>query len=237
MHSILIISKNTKESLGYARNLCLTQTISDIDVSVFDKTINKINENKKTTNSIGVDDIKELKKKLYLKPIYGTHKAVIICNSHLLTVEAQNAMLKILEEPPGNTLIILTSSTKEVFISTIISRCSLIELENNESLAQAEKDKLTSQIVNLQTMTISEKLAFAELMAKNKEEVIVWIENMILTLREIIITSILEKSDENLQIYKLFIKEFQKTYQEVKATNINVRMSLENLFLAISYTR
>ena len=234
MHSILIISKNTKESLDYARNLCLIQTISDADVSVFDNTINIINDDKKTKNSIGVEDIKKLKKKLYLKPIYGTQKAVIICNSHLLTVEAQNAMLKILEEPPGNTLIILTSNTKEAFISTIISRCSLIELENKESLSQTEIDKLTNQIVNLRTMTIFERLAFAELMAKNKEEVTVWIENMILILRNIIITSILEKSDENIKIYKLFIKEFQKTYQEVKATNINVRMSLENLFLAIS---
>ena len=61
MHSILIISKNTKESLDYARNLCLIQTISDADVSVFDNTINIINDDKKALIPQVLNIISQLK--------------------------------------------------------------------------------------------------------------------------------------------------------------------------------
>src|SRR3989344_5694025 len=49
-----------------------------------------------------------------------------------ITLEAQNALLKILEEPPNNTIIIITTPKKELLLPTIISRCKVIVLQEKE---------------------------------------------------------------------------------------------------------
>lgn len=233
MHSILITAKSKKGRIEYALKLCKRENISDIDIFVFDKTTNKTSDIKKQAASIGIDDIKELQKKLFLKPIESPYKAVIIQNAQLLTTEAQNAMLKILEEPPKNTLIVLTSDTKETLLSTILSRCKLIELANTDSITETEKDQMTNQITTLLNMTIPERLAFAESLSKNKEDTILWLENITLILRETLMESIEKGNKKEKERYGLIIKEFQKTYRNTKTTNINLRMTLENLFISI----
>ncbi len=232
MHSILITAKNKTSRSDYALNLCKKENISASDTFIFDKTVNKTSDIKKITNSIGIEDIRELQKKIFLKPIESPLKAIIIQNAHLLTTEAQNAMLKILEEPPRNTLIILTSDSKETLLSTILSRCKITELSDSKILSADEKDTITKQINNLRSMTITEKLALAESLAKDKENTILWLENIVLILREGLIESIEKRGKKEKDWYSLVIKEFQKAYQSTKTTNINLRMTLESLFIS-----
>lgn len=77
-------------------------------------------------NLIGKDQIsRDVEPWLALKPYRAAHRIVIIKNSHLLTLEAANALLKTLEEPPAYGVIILVADEYNL-LETIVSRCQLI---------------------------------------------------------------------------------------------------------------
>ncbi len=79
------------------------------------------------SDSIKIEYIRQLQKDINLKPYEGRKKVFIIDNAHNLTAEAGNALLKILEEPPLNSLIILISSKASLLFKTIISRCKMMK--------------------------------------------------------------------------------------------------------------
>ena len=94
-------------------------------------------------NSIKIEQIRELTKAVYEKPIVSDRKVYIIDNSNLMTKEAQNSLLKTLEEPPEYVTIILISSNENLFLPTIKSRCTKIIFNKlkNEELKQILKEK------------------------------------------------------------------------------------------------
>ncbi len=74
-----------------------------------------------------IDSVREAKHFLSLSPLNGTRKVAIIDNAHALGEEAQNALLKILEEPSASSLLILITAHPASLLSTITSRCQSIE--------------------------------------------------------------------------------------------------------------
>lgn len=74
--------------------------------------------------SIKIAQIRLLQEKIAEKPIVSNHKVYIINNSDLMTVEAQNCLLKTLEEPPEYATIILVLSNENKLLNTIKSRCT-----------------------------------------------------------------------------------------------------------------
>jgi len=80
-------------------------------------------------NRILIQSIRELRKSLYLKSESSGRKMVIIFDAHLLSAgqgEAANALLKLLEEPPENTTLVLITDYIELLLPTILSRCQQI---------------------------------------------------------------------------------------------------------------
>jgi len=80
-------------------------------------------------NRILIQSIRELRRNLYLKSEASGRKVVLVFDAHLLSVgqgEAANAFLKLLEEPPSNTTIVLVTDHVELLLPTIISRCQRI---------------------------------------------------------------------------------------------------------------
>lgn len=71
----------------------------------------------------GVDEIRELRDKVNLVPIYGKYKVYIIDEVHMLTSQAFNALLKTLEEPPSHVIFILATTEFYKIPETIVSRC------------------------------------------------------------------------------------------------------------------
>ena len=76
---------------------------------------------------IQINQIRDLAFRLSLKPIKAQLKAAIIDEAHSMTKEAQNCFLKTLEEPKGNTLLILVTQLPNFLLPTIISRCEIIK--------------------------------------------------------------------------------------------------------------
>jgi len=78
---------------------------------------------------IGIDRIRELKRFVQLRPVYDRGKVVVIDDAHMLTVAAQNALLKTLEEPPHGSLLILVASNADSLLPTVRSRCQRIQFQ------------------------------------------------------------------------------------------------------------
>lgn len=79
---------------------------------------------------IGVNDIREqINKDINIKPYHYPYKIYIVDNAHLMTEQAQNALLKTIEEPPSYVVIILLSNNINHFLPTILSRCVNLRLK------------------------------------------------------------------------------------------------------------
>jgi DNA polymerase-3 subunit delta' len=76
---------------------------------------------------IKIEYIRQLQKDISLKPYEGRKKLFIIDRAHRLNAESSNALLKILEEPPKDSLIILVTDKPALLFKTIISRCRMVK--------------------------------------------------------------------------------------------------------------
>jgi len=90
----------------------------------------------------GIDDIRQLKERIALPP-QGAKMAVYILDEvHMLTTEAFNALLKVLEEPPAHAVFILATTELQKLPATIVSRCTLINFckaQNSEIISALER--------------------------------------------------------------------------------------------------
>ena len=87
--------------------------------------IYRVVSDKKT---IGVDSIRDMQSDIKVKPFQGDRKIYIIDKADTMTVQAQNALLKTLEEPPEYAVIILLTSNISSLLPTVLSRCQLIKI-------------------------------------------------------------------------------------------------------------
>lgn len=89
--------------------------------------------------SISIEAIRQLQKFLVLKTVGDkpVRRVVVIEHAHTLTTEAQNAFLKLLEEPPADTVMILTATSPRSMLSTILSRTQHVAI-NTPTEAQLQ---------------------------------------------------------------------------------------------------
>lgn len=76
---------------------------------------------------IKIDDIRGILREANFRPYEGATKIFIIDNAHKLNADAANSLLKTLEEPPKNSLIILVTHKPQSIIKTVLSRCKQIK--------------------------------------------------------------------------------------------------------------
>jgi DNA polymerase III subunit delta' len=93
-------------------------------------------------SSISVEEIRLLREHLRLSSLSNGPKIAIIDQAHKMTIAAQNALLKTLEEPSAGTIVILIADTEDALLATIRSRCvqlSFSRVLGSEILSQLEK--------------------------------------------------------------------------------------------------
>ena len=216
MQSFLITAKDKNKASVYISDFLKEKEIYPIDVNqqAYEK-------------AMGIEDVRNIQKKILLKPYKGKTKAVVIQAYENITIEAQNALLKVLEEPPANTIIIISTQKKELLLPTIISRCKIIEFKEKEiSLVNEDLLELSNTLNTLLNGKIGDKLKVVQDIAKDKDETFLWVEKMTLFARKKLIEN--HKDPK----YLIFLKLIQKTYKTIKSTNVNQRIALENLFLS-----
>ncbi len=80
-------------------------------------------------NDIRISSIRQIRKEIYLTGQKDKKKIFVISNCDLMNQQSSNAFLKILEEPPGDSLLILTTSRLNSLLSTIVGRCQKIRFD------------------------------------------------------------------------------------------------------------
>lgn len=78
---------------------------------------------------IKIDQVRELQKELSYRPFEAPKKACIIDGAEKLNLSSGNALLKTLEEPPGNALMILITPARSAVLQTILSRCQTLDFQ------------------------------------------------------------------------------------------------------------
>ena len=211
-------------------------------------------------DSIKTEIIKELTNNNLEKPIQGDKKIYIINNSENMTKEAQNSILKTLEEPPQYAIIILITSNENMLLNTIKSRCIRIpfhRLTNNELKEYFDR---IGQSINTNLIKAFDGSIEKALRIKDKEEEYRKIQYMfsnletlnelqILNIKEIILSDkeeILFVLDyintifldnilgniSNAEKYEKCIEIIEETKQRLKR-NCNFDMTIDNCLFAI----
>ena len=210
MDSFLITGPipKTKE---YVFDFLKKEKIDKIDITIIE-----------SEKAVGIAQVKEFQRKIYLKPYKSDKKAVILQADNGLTTEAQNALLKVLEEPPNNTIIAILTEFPDNVLSTIISRCKVITLE--KEITEKDFKEFEKILVLLKDRGVGERLKLAQDYSKDKETALEFLKNLIFASE-----NLLKDNNEMLSTIKLL----QESYKEIKNTNINLRLAMEHLFLSI----
>lgn len=209
-------------------------------------------------NNIKIEQIRELQKKILEAPIKSNNKVYILNNADTMTKEAQNCLLKTLEEPPEFVVIILIGSVESNFLSTIKSRCNILKFQDisKEQIKAYLKEKYNmNNITENMIETFQGSIGRAEKL-KDKEELYNSIYDIINEIKNKDIIEIMKKadiiyksSDDRFEILEYMniicfnkskediryincIKIIEETKKRLKA-NSNYNMCIDNMLFKI----
>ena len=103
-------------------------------------------EREKAKQALGIGQIKQMQKQISIKP-NGPRYVVFIEEADLMTEDAQNCLLKTLEEPPGGAVLILLSENSESLLPTIRSRCIKYRLEGSGEVREEDLSRRGSEVI------------------------------------------------------------------------------------------
>ncbi len=118
-HAYLITGTRGVGKTTIARIFARELGTEDIDIVELD-----------TASNRGIDEIKELREQIKSYPLNSKYRIIIMDEVHMITPQGANALLKTLEEPTPWTIFILCTTDPEKLITTIVSRCQVINLDN-----------------------------------------------------------------------------------------------------------
>lgn len=146
---------------------------------------------------IKIEQIRQMQRKVAEKPIISNNKVYIIDNADTMTTEAQNCLLKTLEEPPEYITIILICTNEGNLLSTIKSRCTRMQFETikNEELKRYIKEafpeqKISDNIVELAQGSIGKAIKLNE-----RKDIYENIENILVNMQNKDLIDIVQMSE------------------------------------------
>lgn len=206
-------SEKKEVALWFAKSLgCRNPDITQITVL----------EDKK---EIIIEQIRELRRYLGLSPHSSPYKVAIVYDAEKMNSEAANAFLKTLEEPKGNAVLILITSTLSALPDTIISRCEEIKFKP-DSLDKISKEYIKKEHIDILQKSLSDIFKHIEQIAKDESGILSFLNSWLFWFRDLMVKNNNDK-------YVRIIKEIQRTKDLILNTNINKRLALENLALCI----
>ncbi|GIW66349.1 MAG: hypothetical protein KatS3mg095_0247 [Candidatus Parcubacteria bacterium] len=208
----LNLEKNSYEPCDNCQNCIAINENKFLDIIELDAASNR-----------GIDEIRNLKENIGFKPIQGKYKVFIIDEAHMLTKEAFNALLKVLEEPPKHVIFILATTEPEKIPITVLSRLQRFDfkrisiadiVKKLKKIAQQENVEITEGALYL----IAEESEGALRDAETLFERIILSLNPVKIINEEYIENFLGKVNTNkiLNFLELIINnEFEKSIQEI----------------------
>lgn len=150
---------------------------------------------------VKIEQIREMQRKVAEKPIISNKKVYIIDNSETMTTEAQNCLLKTLEEPPEYITIILICSNEDNLLSTIKSRCTRMYFEpiNTEKIKKYIEQNYPDQEISDDIINLSQGSIGKVIKLNENKNIYENIEKILLSMQTNDLIEIVQMSEE---IYK-----------------------------------
>lgn len=170
-----------------------------------------------------IADSRKLIKKSSLSPLFSAHKVILAENFTNASKEAQNSLLKVLEEPPSSTLIILSSLTKGHILPTIISRVITIDIapdlsETEENSLEKESELLASLCSS--KLNLGQKLT---LISGYKDA----------ELKQLVKNFIAILNKPNLSTVEVFCAKSLLDINTLTKINVRMRLAVDNWIIAL----
>ena len=205
-------------------------------------------------DSIGVDEIRsQLVDDMGIKPYSSPYKVYLVDEAEKLTVQAQNALLKTMEEPPWYGVVILLTTNGDKLLPTIRSRCIFLKTQSQKPgevfLADEDRLRVLSLIHSVKDLNITQmaegakelkdrKLPLAQLMDLIRlwfRDLLVWKstgEMSRLLLSEEVMYYREQADRYSWQAIENILNEISETEKRI-LSNVNYELALELLFLSI----
>lgn len=181
--------------------------------------------------SIGIKEAHDFKNKSQLKPFYEDVKVGVIISSEKLTIEAQNSLLKTIEEPPSNTILLLTTSDLDKLIGTIRSRCRIYN---------AVIDSTNTRLANIEELIgqdLVKRLQYVEKLISEKDKALRTqkIDELLSQFLNYKRSQLLKENLKDSEVDKITndIELIESVIESIER-NVNLRLALETLFTNIT---
>jgi hypothetical protein len=181
---------------------------------------------------IGIDAVRLFKKRLQLVPFESAHSVGIIRNCNRLTVEAQNALLKLLEEPPPHAYILCETAAIEALLPTIVSRCEIITIAGTDATVSS-KDEIGQTIFSLLGASPGKKLECIDAIAKDRISAKNWTHDAIIVGRQMLLSAVKEnKPNEEREVLTRLLRLLSGAQKQLEV-NVNPKLVLDTVFLSL----
>lgn len=179
----------------------------------------------KNIKSLGIQDVKDLQKKMIYTPYTEKVQIALIPQAEKLTTEAQNSFLKVLEDNSNTSAYILTTKNEKNLLPTVISRCMKIYSH------QVKESRQENGGADILTKDLATAFNEIEGVSKDNRKIEEFLNDLEIHFQKIL----KEKIDkgENIDRVSMCIKEVIKTRQRIEA-NGNKRLHLERLFFVLT---
>jgi DNA polymerase III delta prime subunit len=184
--------------------------------------------NPKKNNSIGIEEVKELQKAMRYKPFQEEKQVGIILQAEKLTTQAQNALLKTLEETTETSSYILCVDNVRNLLPTIKSRGIVIY-----SSSQIEKTSVEEDLENFLDLDPLEQFNIIEKYSEDKDSSLSFINSLEERFRKRLELDIKNGNIDSSQKNLSFLKTVQKSREKISA-NCNRRLTLEAMVVELN---
>lgn len=181
----------------------------------------------KEENSIGIEDVKDFVKEMIYKPFGGGEQIAIVYEAEKLTTQAQNSLLKTLEESNDDTIYILCVDNEKNVLPTIYSRSKPIyiqqEIQQNTFI---EKPEIFS-------MDLVEQFNLIETISKEKQPCLDLLASMEAYMKIELEKEIKNDNINSSRVISERLKEIQDTREKINS-NCNKKLVLEALVISLN---
>lgn len=213
MHSFIISGGTREKRHAYIQNEYTKKSIKSYDIATLSL----------EDNSIGIEDVRTFQKRLTLIPYASAFTIGIIHDADHLTHEAQQALLKTLEEPPPHVLLYLETQSDESLLPTIRSRCQRIVAASDHDVA-GNDETLDLQLTHLLTSSFASRASIVDVIASTRDTALLFTRNAILSAR------IQIKADKTRHQGKILLRLLFRAKEQLEA-NVTPKLVFDMMWL------
>jgi hypothetical protein len=221
-HATCLIGTSKEQLLDQVVVICEQQQIHRVDTLQF------------LDQGIGIADIKVVQRFLSNKPFTSPAKLVILA-AWQLTLIAQQALLKVLEEPPPRSMIVLLTQNEQELLPTILSRCQITRLQPPVNLHVLTFDTELVYWTTLFKKGIGERFKETPTLTKDRDELLLWLTRDIVFFRNVLL-SFYETGANPLKLSASEICCILKSLIHARlltSQNANTKLVLDHVFLRL----